>query len=228
MHNYFAYFLTREFWQRHMICQTRNMRTTWKLRLLVACLLLILTAGTQRWWIPLLGWSLVSNTGVGKADLILVDNLDLDYRLFEKAADLIRSGIGRKVLIPVFTSGQDIEKPNEFSLEITEVFIRLAGLESVEVIPIKEVEPVTFNAAHQVGDFLKGTNTNKVLILTSGFKSRRLHLIFSKVLGEMGIETDCLPVWGSLQPESWAKTWHGIQEVLLQHAKLAYYRLLVL
>lgn len=211
-----------------MACRKTGYRTTWKLRLLAAGVLLILTAGTRGWWAPLVGWGLVSDTGVGKPDLILVDNLDLDYQLFETAARLNQSGVGRAVLIPVFTSRQDSATPEEFSLEIVKAMCRVAHLESAQVIPITAIEPITLNAARQVGDFLKGTETGRVLLLTSGFKSRRLHLIFSKVLGELGIETYCLPVWGSQRPETWASTWHGIQEVLLQYAKLLYYRLWVL
>lgn len=105
--------------------------------------------------------------------------------------------------------------------------IRVAGIETAEIIPIKQEEPITLNAARQVGDFLKGTNVKTVLILTSGFKSKRIHLIFKKVLGEVGIDAYCLPVWGSRTPENWATNWHRIQEVFLQVVKLGYYRLCV-
>jgi len=206
-----------------MVCQRTVYRTTWKLRLLLISVLLIVLVCTQRWWIPLLARNLVSDTGVGNPDLILVDNLDLDYQLFEKAARLTRSGVAGMVLIPVFTSGQDSERLDDFSLGIADAMIRVARLDKAHFIPIKAIEPITLNAARQVGDFLKGTDVRKVLLLTSGFKSRRLHLIFSKVLGELGIETYCLPVWNSQQPENWTTTWHGIQEVFLQYAKLAYY-----
>lgn len=211
-----------------MVCRKTGYRTTWKLRLLLAGLLLVMAVGTQRWWVPLVGWSLVSDTGLGKPDLILVDNLDLDYQLFEKAARLTKSGVARAVLVPVFTSGQDSEKLDDFSLGIADAMIRVARLDSAQVIPKKAIEPITLNAARQVVNFLKETDVGKVLLLTSGFKSRRLHLIFGKVLGELGIETHCLPVWGSQQPENWTTTWHGIQEVFLQYAKLVYYRLWVL
>lgn len=217
-----------EFWHRQLVYRATNHRTTWKLRLLMAVLLLGLLITTSGWWIPALGWSLVCSSVIEKPDLILIDNLDSDYLLFEKAADMKRRGTCNRVLIPVMAAGQDTEKPCLVALGIADLMIRLTRLEGVEIFPITEAEPITLNMARQVGDYLKGGDVRTVLILTPGFKSRRIHLIFSKVLGKAGIETYCLPVWGSHRPANWASSCHGIQEVFLQYAKLAYYRLWVL
>jgi hypothetical protein len=223
-----ASFWSWQFWQRQLIYRTTSYKTTWKLRLLMVVLPLALLMVTRGWWVPVLGWSLVCKSEIPRTDLILIDNLDPNYLLFEKAAGLIRQhGIGL-VLVPVNASGQDPEKPNLVSREFSEVMIRVARLDPAKLLPVREVEPITLSVATQVADYLKGTNVRTVLILTSGFKSKRIHLIFSKVLSEMGIEAYCLPVWGTRRPENWAASWHGIQEVFLQLGKLAYYRLWIL
>ena len=159
-------------------------------------------------------------------DLILIDNLDTNYLLFEKARDLKRGGATALVLVPVAAGGNHPEEPNVVSQEITRVLLRLAHLESAEMIPVTQEEPITLNTARQVGNYLCGTGVKKVLILTSGFKSKRIHLIFKKVLSQAGIETYCLPVWGTHRPDNWTATWHGIQEVVLQAVKLGYYKML--
>lgn len=189
---------------------------------------MLVPVATRSWWVPALGWSLVSNANIENPDVILIENLDSNYLLFEKARNLKRQGASARVLVPVSAAGSDPEKPGLVAQGIAEVMIRVAHLEGVEMLPIQEVEPVTFNLARQVGEHLKGTEVRSVLILTSGFKSKRMHLAFSNVLRKVGIETYCIPVWGSHRPDNWATSWHGIQEVLLQHAKLAYYRLWVL
>lgn len=217
-----------EFWKGQLIYRTTTRKTTWKFRLLVVALLLILPAATYQWWVPALGWSLVSDSGIEKPDLILIDNLDTNYLLFEKAGDMKRRGLNVSVLVPVSASGKDPERPGLVARRIVEVMIEVAHLDGVELLPIQETEPITLNVARQVSEHLKGSNVGTVLILTSGFKTKRIHLIFSRILGEQGIDTYCLPVWGTHKPETWASTWHGIQEVFLQHAKLAYYRLWVL
>jgi hypothetical protein len=223
-----ACFTSWEFWKGHLAYKATSYKTTWKFRFLVVALLLALPLATKTWWVPALGRSLVCNSEFVTPDLIIIDNLDSDYLLFEKAADLKEHGVGEKVLVPVDASGRNPQKPNLVSREVAEVMIRVAGLGTTEIIPIKQEEPITLNAARQVGEYLKGTNVKKVLILTSGFKSKRIHLIFKKALSEVGIDEYCLPVWGSRGPENWAASWHGIQEVFLQHVKLAYYRLWVL
>lgn len=215
-------------WKCHLVYRGSSYKTTWKLRLLVLGLLLALSLATRGWWVPALGKSLVCDSQFERPDLIIIDNLDSDYLLFEKAADLQEHGVCDRVLVPVQASGRNHEKPNLVSREIVAVMVRVAGIKTAEIIPVKQEEPITLNAARQVGKYLKETNVKTVLILTSGFKSQRIHLIFKKVLSEVGIDTYCLPVWGSRRPDNWAASWHGIQEVFLQHGKLAYYRLWVM
>lgn len=215
-------------WQRYIVYQSTRYRTTWRFRLLALTLVIILCMATRGWWIPAVGWGLVANVQTEKPDLILIDNLDTNFQLFEKASYLQKRGVGKRVLVPVAVFSGDIQTPATWGREIAETLIRLAHLDSVELLPVGVAEPITRNVAYEVGSYLKRTEVSRVLILTSGFKSKRIHLIFKKALSEVGIETYCLPVWGSQRPETWANTWHGIQEVLLQYAKLVYYRLWVL
>jgi hypothetical protein len=221
-------FLNWEFWRRQLVYRTTGYRTTWKLRLLVVGLLLVLPIATRTWWVPALGWSLVSDSEFERPDLILIDNLDHDFQLFEKAADLQRRGIGKEVLVPVHASWQDPEQMDPVERGIAEVMSREAHLHSAKFLRIRGKEPITLNAARTVADSLKGSRVKTVLIVTSGFKSKRIRLIFSKVLSEVGIDAYCLPVWGAHRPGSWTASWHGMQEVFLQLAKLGYYRLWVL
>lgn len=200
---------------------------TWKLRLGLPILIMALMAATAPWWVPFLGSSLVCDSGIEPCDVILIDNQDPNYLLFEKAEEL-RKNVGAKcVLILLQASGHDPEKPGLVPVGIAEVMIRVARLESAVLLPIQQSEPITLNVARQVAEYLRKTHTKKVLIVAPGFRSRRTQLTFQKALGEVGIDVRCFPVWGTKSPENWTATWHGIQSVLLQHVKLAYYRLLV-
>lgn len=216
------------FVEHHLARQTTFFRSSRTLGLFLLVILLALPAVTREWWIPALGWGLVCDSHDETPDLIVIDNLDSDYLLFEKAAELRERGFAGKVLVPVQASGRNPAKPNLVSREIVDVMVRVAGLEGVNIIPIQQEEPITLNAARQVRGHLEGTNVKTVLVLTSGFKSKRILLVFKKVLSEDGIDVYCLPVWGGHRPENWAQSWHGIQEVFLQLIKLGYYRLWVL
>ena len=48
------------------------------------------------------------------------------------------------------------------------------------------------------------------------------------VLSRSGVAMSCLPVFGQKTPETWAESWHGIQEIGEQFLKLQYYRFYVL
>lgn len=194
----------------------------------MALLVIAVPMATSGWWVPALGWSLVSDASIERPHIIIIESLDSNYLLFEKARNLKRDGANARVLVPVAAAGNDPEKPGQVAQGIADVMIRVAHLDGVEIFPFRAIEPITLNLARQVCDYLRGGKARTVLILTSGFKSRRVHLIFSSVLSKAGIETYCLPVWGAHRPENWAETWHGIQEVFLQLVKLGYYRLWVL
>lgn len=228
MNNHFDHLLCWEFWKRQMVYRTTCCRITWKLRLLLAVLILLLPIATRGWWATPLGSSLVCNMSIEKPDLILIDNLDTNYLLFEKARDLEKKGCGAPVLVPVSASRDNPETLNLVSQEFAEVMIRLARIAKVQIIPVKHEEPITLNTARHVSDHIRGSNIRTVLVLTSGFKSKRIHLIFQQVLAEVGIQAYCLPVWGAHRADNWMESWHGIEEVLMQSLKLAYYRLWVL
>lgn len=214
---------------RWLVYRTTVYKTTWKLRLGLVCFLLILAAATRAWWVPAIGWGLVMDSGPCKPDLIVVDNLDRDYLVFEKAGQLKNIDGARIVLVPVKASGQDPDKSGLVPREIAKVMIRAARIESTELLPIREIEPITLHAALQVGEFVKSKPAiRSVLVVTDGFRSSRTQLIYSHVLGKMGVAVFTCPVWGAQRPENWASTWHGRQTVFLQYLKLLYYKILVL
>ncbi len=132
-----------ESWKGQLIYRTTTRKTTWKFRLLVVALLLVLSAATHRWWVPALGWGLVSDSRIEKPDLILIDNLDPNYLLFEKAGDMKRRGLNTYVLVPVSASGQDPERPGLVARKIVEAMIEVAHLDWVELLHIQATEPTT-------------------------------------------------------------------------------------
>lgn len=176
-----------------------------------------------------MGLGLVMDSGRVESDLILIDNLESEYLLFEKAALLKEQGLSDHVLIPVQASRRNPSTANLVSREIVEVMLKVSGISSAEILPIRHVEPITLNAAVQIRDKLQTTlGIRSVQIVTSGFRSRRTCQVYSKVLGEAGIRVYCVPVWGGHRLDNWTATWHGIQEVWLQHVKLLYYQLFVM
>jgi hypothetical protein len=214
-------------WQRHFFYTRTLVRTTWKLRLAVLAVVVLAAAATRGFWTAQLGRSLVCAEEVKPSDLILVENFDPDFLVFERAAALQAAGFAPKALVPVQALG-NAGVPNLVSKGIAEVMAHHARLGPWEALPIREVEPITLNAAAQLRDHLVREHVRSLIVVTRAFRSRRSTLAYRVVLGPAGIQVHCVPVFGLKTPESWIETWHGVQEVSEGFVKLQYYRFYVL
>jgi len=181
---------------------------------------------TSGLWISAIGHGLACQEEIRPADAILVENFDADYLLFERAEELHRTGRASRVLVTTFTAADGTE--SRVHDGVAALMAQIARLENVEVIPVREMEPISLNAAKQIGDILTTKNIKSVAVVASGFRSARSLLVYQAVLAQNGIAVSCVPVFGQTTPESWAKSWHGIQNVTEQFFKLQYYRFYVL
>lgn len=213
-------------WSNRLLYRTECVKTTWTFRLgLMGCFVALIWL-TRGFWVPAIGHSLVCKAEIGPADALLVENFDPNYLVFERAEALYREGLASRVLVPTSSFADGTE--SRVAKEIVELMVRLARLEKAETIPVREVEPYSLNAASQIREALTKENIRSVAVVTPGFRSRRSALVYRAVLGQAGIAVSCVPVFGRRTPETWASTWHGIQEVTEQFLKLLYYRLYVL
>jgi hypothetical protein len=203
------------------------MRTKYWRALVVLVLICIGFITTRKLWFRALGESLVCKESVAKSDAILIENLDDDYLLFERAASLIKEGLTRRVFVAV-QEGHVRNLPNTVSLGFAKIMAQVAQIPEPEIIPIRISEPITLNTALQVQKRFTAHNILSVIIVTSGFRSRRTSIIWEEVMRKAGIKAFYCPVFGSRTPQNWHLTWHGRQQVLLEAMKLAYYRLIVM
>jgi hypothetical protein len=214
-------------WRRHLFYTRQCVKTTWKLRLGVLVVATLTLASTSRIWTSAIARSLVCAQDVAPSDLILIENFDPNYLLFERAAALQKDRIAPRALVPV-QAGQDSGTPNYISQAIAEVMARHARLAAWETLPILEVEPISLNAAYQIRQYLLRENVKSIIVVTGGFRSQRSSLIYRTVLAGRGVQVRCDPVFGQAAPERWGNTWHGVQGVAEEFVKLQYYRFYVL
>jgi len=212
--------------RRHFFYTKNSIKTTWKLR--VAMLVVVILTGivTRGFWVSQIGRSLVCAEDLSPSHVILVENSDPNYLLYERAAELEKAGIAPKTLVPVEASS-DPKVANPVSLGVAEVMARQARLKDWEIILIREIEPISLNAAVQIRDRFTRDHIKSLVVVTSGFRSRRSSLVYRSVLDD-GTQVHCDPVFGQTTPERWAETWHGIQQVAEEFLKLQYYRFYVL
>jgi hypothetical protein len=214
-------------WRRHFFYRKESIRTTWKLRLGILIVLILIGALTRGFWAARIGQSLVCARDLAPSDVILIENFDPNYLLFERAAALEKAGFAPRALVPVQVF-PEFPTVNPISKGIAEVMARQARLEAWGVIPIREFEPISLNAASQIRAYLAREQVKSVTVVTTGFRSRRTLLIYRAVLSDGSVQVRCDPVFGQMTPERWTGTWHGIQQVTEEFLKLQYYRFYVL
>ena len=207
-----------------------SIKPTWKLRLALLMLLMLamfIISVTRKFWSMRIGQSLVCTEQLSQSDLILVENVDQAYPLFERAATLHNAGFGARILIPVQISHES-ERANAVSIGIAELMARVAQMQTSEIMPIRAPEPISLNFAYEIRGFLTKEHLRSVIVVTPGFRSKRSSLIYQAVLAPAGITVSCIAVFVGAAPENWSQTWHGIQEVTEQFLKLQFYRFYVL
>lgn len=214
-------------WKQHFFYRKESLKTTWRFRLALLTLGGLLIAMTSEFWTSMVGESLICTEQRSASDVILVENFDPTYIVFERAAALHKAGLAPRVLVPT-DAGPDSGKANLMSQGITELMAQVARLPKPEILPIHITEPISLNAAYQIRDFLTREQLRSVIVVTEGFRSQRTSLIYHSVLDPVGIHVGCVPVFGPTTAQTWPQTWHGIQQVLQQFLKLQYYRFYVL
>jgi hypothetical protein len=217
----------RSKWQHHFLYRKESIKTTWKFRIVIFILVILIASLTRGLWIPPIARSLVCTEEVAPSDVILVENFEPNYLLFERAAALQKSGFSRRVLIPTPTP-RDPRVANTVFEGFVEVMARVARMQNFEVIPIRLKEPIGLNAAYQMRDLLISEHIGSLIAVMPGFRSRRSSLVYQAVLKPAGIQVYCMPVFGLHTLENWTDTWHGIQQVTEQFLKLQFYRFYVL
>jgi hypothetical protein len=204
------------------------LKTTWTFRLLVLVCVLLLPWLTRSLWFPAIERGLVCQQEEGATgEAMLLENFDVNYLIFERAAELRQNGMRARILVPVQASS-DPAVPNIVSAEIVAMMARVARLGELEMIPIREIEPISLNAAYQIRDYLQRERIHSILVVTPAFRSRRSSIVYRAVLGPAGIHTACMPIFGGPTPVAWSETWHGVEQVVEQYVKLGYYRVFVL
>ena len=214
-------------WTRHIFYRSQRTRTTWKFRIGLVLLVLFIGWLTRAWWSVAIADSLVCDASTAPSDAILVENFDPDYLVFERATSLRRAGLAPRVLVPIAV-GPGANNPNAVGLAIAEAMASIARLGAMDIVPIREVEPISLNAARDVLRYLDREGIRSVIVVAPLFRSRRSALVYGATFGGAGVAVTCEPVQGTRGVETWSDSWHGIQNVGEQWLKLQYYRFYVL
>jgi hypothetical protein len=179
---------------------------------------------TRQTWLRFIAESLVCQASEAPSDAILVDLVEHNYLLFERAHQLQASGLASVVLVPILTLGSEAAA-SSVAMGFVDVMCRVASVSDCTTFPASATEPFSLNLARRAAEELRAHGVRSVLMVTAGFRSRRAATVYTEILRPLGITVHCQPVFGQRTLDNWFDSTHGIEEVTLQIAKLLYYRL---
>ena len=182
---------------------------------------------TRQTWLRLVAESLVCKASETPSEVILVDLVEPNYHLFERAQQLQSSGLATTVLVPILGPEHDASS-NLVARGFVDVMCRVARVSDCTTFPAPATEPISLNLARRAAEELQARGVHSVLLVTAGFRSQRAAEVYSEVLSPLGIALHCQPVFVGRTPANWTESWHGIEDVGLQTGKLLYYRVFVL
>ena len=214
-------------WKRYFFYRSEFTRTTWKFRLGLVAVLLASAWLTRSWWTVAVARGLVCEANAAPSDAILVENFDPSYLVFERAARLRQAGVADRVLVPL-PANSEASETNPVDAGIADLLARLARVGAIEMVPVREVEPISLTAALDLKRFVERERIRSIVVVSPFFRSRRSSLVYERTLGRSGVTIHCDPVAGSRGFSTWTRSWHGIEDVTEQWLKLQYYRFYVL
>src|SRR5262249_11530394 len=114
--------------------------------------------------------SLVCQASEAPSDAILVDLVEHNYLLFERAHQLQTMGLASTVLVPIFTSEGGAAE-NSVALGFVDVMCRVAQVSDCTPFPASAIEPFSLNLAHRTAEELRDRGVHSLLVVTVGFRS---------------------------------------------------------
>lgn len=225
-------------WQRLLafsVHRTTVWKTTWRFRLLLLVVLLVVSVSCGPFWLTQAGATLVERDSIEHADAILVDvTVAPSLSAMREASRLSQAGYAPRVLFTRYVQTDRLERvglqvPRDYDAVIN-LYAADAGLSlaTVDTIPIEVIDPVTLNTARQVAVFCQARAIRSLILVEPLFHSRRSALTYAHFLAPLGIHSISQPVESGLLVTNWWRTKDGWLSVIEESVKLAYYRVFVL
>lgn len=196
---------------------------------------LLLTAALLLAWPPLAWaaarWLVVDSRPERAAALVVLGGSSTYEERTDLAARLFKEGFAPVVLLT--DDGRrggwsQAEQRNPFFVERAASALETAGVPAANVETLKPRTSSTFEEARLLRDYVKARGLDSLLVVTSGYHSRRARWTFERVFRDTGVRVNVVAVEPGRQtpaPALWWLSPRGWRVVALEYLKLAFYRL---
>jgi uncharacterized SAM-binding protein YcdF (DUF218 family) len=196
--------------------------------------LLLITALLLVW--PPLAWAaarwLLIESRPERADALVVLGGSSTYKeRTEYAAQLYAEGFAPRVLLTddgLRGGWSQEQQRNPFFVERAAAALESAGVPAENVETLGPRTSSTYEEALVLRDYASARGLKSLLVVTSGYHSRRARWTFERVFAASGVRVSVAAVAPGRQtpaPAAWWLSTRGWRTVALEYLKLAYYRL---
>jgi len=176
-------------------------------------------------------WLVVDSRPEHAAALVVLGGSSTYEERTELAAQLFKQGFAPVVLLT--DDGRrggwsQAEQRNPFFVERAASSLEAAGVPAANVETLKPQTSSTFEEAQLLREYVKARGLNSMLVVTSGYHSRRARWTFERVFRDTGVRVNVVAVEPGRQtpaPALWWLSPRGWRTVALEYLKLVYYRL---
>jgi uncharacterized SAM-binding protein YcdF (DUF218 family) len=196
---------------------------------------LLLTAVLLLAWPPLAWaaahWLVVDSRPEPSDALVVLGGSSTYEERTEYAAQLFKQGFAPVVLLTddgLRGGWSQAEQRNPFFVERAASSLEAAGVPAADVETLKPQTSSTYEEARLLRDYATARGLRSLLIVTSGYHSRRARWTFERVFRDTGVRVNVVAVEPGRQtpaPALWWLSVRGWRVVALEYLKLVYYRL---
>ena len=180
---------------------------------------------------PLAAWIgarlLITQAPLDTADAIVVLGGSATYKeRAREAARLLLKGRSQRVLVTndnMRGPWSNAEYRNPYFYERTLDEIKSAGVPEKNVELLLKPVAGTYEEAQLVRQYAEENKLRSVLIVTSGYHSRRALWVFSRVFRDTGIRVGLIGVASGIKPGTWWLSIEGWRRVPAEYVKMVYY-----
>ncbi len=205
-----------------------------KIRIVAYILFFLLIIISFKIWLPLAATFLLAKDNVGKADCIVPLRGDLYYR-FKKAIELYEDGYADSIVISVLPELEKVESDycavkmriygvnklsrRDFTLKAFKYF----GKDPKGIYFTDQAITSTYEEALATRDLMLDKGFKSLILVTSGYHTRRALMIFRAVFRGSGIKIyNCSAGRELLNPRTWWKKEDEVKFILQEYLSMVH------
>jgi hypothetical protein len=157
------------------------------------------------------------------ADALLVEEDFANKNALDFCHNLFKEGKCKEIFMVKVINKSSIYSDRQYEYLLKKTIDSLYYNMPLTFINLDIEHPITLNKSRIIIDTLNSRNFKKIILVTSGFHSKRSFLTYKKYFKDTDIKLSVFVYYSNYTPNNWWKNIEGFREVITEYLKLVYY-----